>query len=311
MKTLLLIDGNSLLHRAYHAYPILTTSGGETVGAVYGFTTILLSTIERLKPTHVLVAWDVGKKTFRHEVYEEYKAGRKEMDVELFNQIDRTKQVVEKLNIPQIGIEGYEGDDIIGTVSRLAGDDRDGKVIIVTGDRDALQLVEGEKVVVYMPTNGFSAYGSRTAKDKGVLVYDEKAVSLKYGLEPKQMIDFKALMGDASDNIKGVKGIGQVTATKLIQKFGTLDELYSLIDESGVAPRIKKLLIEGKESSKLSKELVTINRKVPLKFSWEACRLSDYDRDEVVKLFEELEFKSLVMKLPKDKWEEDLESVFV
>lgn len=310
MKTLLLIDGNSLLHRAYHAYPVLTTSSEEMVGAVYGFSTILLSTIERLRPTHVLVAWDVGKRTFRHEVYEEYKAGRKEMDVELFNQIDRTKQVVEKLNIPQVGIEGYEGDDIIGTVSRLASDDEKSKVVIVTGDRDALQLVEEERIVVYMPTNGFSSFGSRMMKDRGVLIYGEEAVKIKYGLEPKQMIDLKALMGDASDNIKGVRGIGQVTATKLIKRFESLDNLYSLISESDESERVKHMLLDGEELAYLSKKLVTIDRQVPIEFSWEACRLSDYDREAVVKVFEELEFKSLIAKLPKDNWEEDLEEVF-
>lgn len=309
MKTLLLIDGNSLLHRAYHAYPVLMTSKEEMVGAVYGFTTILLSTIERLKPSHVLIAWDVSKKTFRHQVYEEYKAGRKEMDVELFNQIDRTKQVVESLNIPQVGIEGYEGDDVIGTISSLAKVDDNSKVIVVTGDRDALQLVEEDKVVVYIP-GSLVSFGSRVIKDRGMLIYNEKAVVAKYGLLPKQMIELKSLMGDASDNIKGVKGIGQVTATKLIKEYGSIDNLYALINESDINERVKRLLVEGKDFAFMSRELVTINKEVPVKFSWDSCRLADYDREKIVSLFEELEFKSLINKLPQDSWEEDLEEVF-
>jgi len=309
MKKILLIDGNSLLHRAYHAYPSLTTSTGELVGAIYGFTIMLLTTIEKIKPTHVSVAWDTGKKTFRHEIYKEYKAGRKEMDVELFDQIDRTKQVVEKLNMPQLGIDGYEGDDIIGTVSRLAKEDKESHVVILTGDRDALQLVEDEKVVVFMPSSG-GYRGVRSGKDRGTMLFDERAVEAKYGLKPKQLIDLKALMGDPSDNIKGVRGVGQVTAAKLIKIAGSIEKLYTLIDEIEMSDRMRMMVKNGEKEARLSRDLVTIDRYAPLTFSWDKCRLADYNRDEVVNLFNELEFKSLINRLPKDSWEEDVEKVF-
>lgn len=308
MKKLLLVDGNSLLHRAYHAYPDLTTSGGEKVGAVYGFTNLLLAAIERLNTNYVIVTWDVGKKTFRHEVFKEYKAGRPEMDEDLFCQIERTKEVVEALNIPQFGIAGYEADDIIGTISLLAAKDSDSQVVIMTGDRDALQLVEGERVIVYMPVTGSSRFNN--GKDRGVSIYDEEAVKAKYGLSPKQVIDLKGLMGDTSDNIAGVPGVGQVTATKLLQLSGSVEELYSKIDTIDISDRTRKLLIEGREAALMSKGLVTIDRQVPLEFSWEACHLADYDKNKVTELFERLEFKSLVNKLPKDKWETEVEEVF-
>lgn len=308
MKKLLLVDGNSLLHRAYHAYPDLSTSEGEKVGAVYGFTNLMLSAIEKLSPNHVIVAWDVSKITFRHEVYKEYKAGRPEMDEDLADQIERTKEVVGILNIPQFGINGFEADDIIGTISKLATTGPDTQVTIMTGDRDALQLVSGAKVIVYMPSLGTSRFNN--GKDRGVSIYDEEAVKAKYGLTPKQIIDLKGLMGDASDNIAGVPGIGQVTATKLLQQAGSVEEVYEKIETLDITQRVKQLLLDGREAAAMSKELVTINREVPLDFSWDACHLADYDKEKALKLFERLEFRSLVAKLPKDKWENDLEDVF-
>lgn len=315
MKKLLLVDGNSLLHRAYHAYPSLTTSKGEVVGAVYGFSLMLLTTIEKLQPTHLAVAWDVSRVTFRHKVYKEYKAGRPEMDEELLGQIERTKEAVGGLNIPQFGIKGYEADDVIGTLVKQVSQRGNfkGQVVIVTGDRDALQLVEGSRVVVYMPVSGFLGQGRGRAgaiKDRGIMIFDEEAVKTKYGLRPNQMIDLKGLMGDASDNIKGVAGVGQVTATRLLQQADSVEQIYALIDKIEASDRVKGLLLAGREAAKMSKQLVTINTKVPIKFSWKACCLADYDREKVVRLFEELEFKSLINKLPKDRWEEDLEEVF-
>lgn len=303
----LLVDGNSLLHRAYHGYPPLTTSQGELVGAVYGFSTMLLSTIEKVEPEYVAVAWDVSKETFRHKEYAEYKAGRKEMDEELFEQIDRTKQVVEALNIPQFGLAGYEADDLIGTLSLQASESQKNvQVVILTGDRDALQLVDDDKVVVFMPAGG----GSKYSKDRGVSLYDEVAVRAKYGLTPKQIIDLKGLMGDPSDNIKGVPGIGQVTGTKLLIEAGSVEKIYEKLQDLKTTERIKNLLKEGKESAFLSKKIATIDRKVPIQLDWKACQLADYDHKKVVALFKELEFKSLINKLPKDSWEEDLSEVF-
>ncbi len=311
MNKLLLVDGNSLLHRAYHAYPRLTTPAGEVVGAVYGYTVLLLTAIERVAPTHVAVAWDVGKVTFRHKDYAEYKAGRPETDQELVDQIERTKEVVGVLNIPQFGVDNYEADDVIGTLANQAVvTNKDCQVVILTGDRDALQLVVDKKIVVYMPASARSFGGVRPTSDRGTSLFDEEAVKVKYSLSPTQIIDLKGLMGDPSDNIKGVAGVGQVTATKLLIEAGSIEKIYENLETLNVSARVKELLRQGKNDAFLSRKIATINKEVPIKLSWHECRLSDYDREKVLTLFNELNFKSLINRLPKDNWEEDLESVF-
>ncbi len=303
MKKLVLIDGNALLYRAFHAYPPFTTPKGELVGAVYGFTTLLLSVIEKLSPTHVIVAWDVKGPTFRKKEFEDYKAHRAPMDETLVDQIGRTKEVVEALNIPQFGIDGYEADDIIGTLSKVAINDKeDEQIIIVTGDRDALQLVEGKKVVVYLPIQN---------KYSQSVVFDEEKVMETYGMSPKQIVDLKGLMGDASDNIPGVKGIGKVTATKLIKDFGSIEEIYKNIDSDKIAPRTKKLLEEDKEMAHKSRYLAEIFREVPMNFDWDKCLMSDYDKSKVVELFNELNFKSLVTRLPEMGSEKEIIDIFI
>lgn len=301
----MLIDGNALLHRAYHAYPPLSTPKGELINAVYGFTSMLLNVLDKLSPTHCAVAWDVKGPTFRKQEFAEYKANRGPMDEDLASQIDRTKEVVQSLNIPQFGIEGYEADDIIGTLARVATDeekDSDVQVVIVTGDRDSIQLIEEKKVVVYLPIQNHHSQS---------VVFDEDKVMEVYGIKPKQMIDLKSLMGDASDNIPGVKGIGKVTATKLVQKYGGMKDIYKTIDTLEVSSRIKSLLVAGKEIAEQSWHLAEIDRFVPLTMSWEECLLSDYDKEKVVKLFEELNFKSLISRLPEDSWEKELVDVFI
>lgn len=303
-KKLLLIDANSLLHRAYHAYPPLTTPLGEIVGAVYGFTMMLLGAIEKINPTHVIVAWDVGKRTFRHDKFSEYKAGRAKTDQELIDQIGRTKEVVETLNIPQFGIENFEADDLIGTLSEQGKKTAD-QVIILTGDRDSFQLVDKEKVVVHMPSGG-----GKFSKDRGMSIMDETAVKMKYGITPEQVVDWKGLVGDQSDNIPGIKGIGEVTAKKILDQQPTIDKIYDHLDEIEVSPRIKELLRSGRESAFMSREIATINREAPIKLDWDKCRLADYDQTKAKSLFEELQFKSVINRLPKDSWEEDLEEVF-
>ncbi len=302
MRKLILIDGNALLHRAYHAYPPLSTPKGELVNAVYGFSSMLLSVLEKLSPTHVAVAWDVHGPTFRKQEFDEYKANRGPMDVELADQIGRTKEVVEKLNIPQYGIEGYEADDIIGTLSKLASVEEDVQVVIVTGDRDSLQLIKGTKVVVFLPIQNHHAQS---------VVFDEEKVKEVYGLLPKQIIDLKSLMGDPSDNIPGVKGVGKVTATKLIQEFGSLHSIYENIEKAKITPRIKNLLLTDREMADKSYHLATIDQNVPLELSWNDCLLTNYNKPEVVTLFEDLNFKSLIAKLPKDLWEKEVQDVFI
>jgi DNA polymerase-1 len=302
MRKLILIDGNALLHRAYHAYPPLSTPKGELINAVYGFSSMLLSVIDKLSPTHVAVAWDVKGATFRKQEYEEYKANRGPMDEELATQIDRTKEVVEKLNIPQYGIEGYEADDIIGTLSKMASREEDTQVVIVTGDRDALQLIKDKNIVVFLPIQNHHAQS---------VVFDEDKVKEVYGLLPKQIIDLKSLMGDPSDNIPGVKGVGKVTATKLIQESGGLQEIYKNIDKLNISPRIKELLLADKEMADKSYHLAEIDRSVPLELNWDDCLLTNYDKKGISALFEELNFKSLLGKLPKDSWEKDVQEAFI
>ena len=302
MKKLVLIDGNALLHRAYHAYPPLTTPKGELVGAVYGFSILLLSVLEKLLPSHVAVAWDVKGATFRKQGFEEYKANRGPMDEELVTQIERTKEVVSALNIPQFGIEGYEADDLIGTIATQASNDNDVQVVIVTGDRDALQLIKGKEIVVYLPIQ------NKYAKS---MVFDESLVEETYGLEPRQIIDLKGLMGDSSDNIPGVKGVGKVTASALIKDFGSVEKVYENIEDKKIKDRVRKLLLEDKEMAFKSKELATIDKNVPLEFVWSDCLLSDYDKQKVEKLFEELDFKSLIKRLPVETWEKEVQDLFV
>lgn len=313
MSKLILIDGNALLHRAYHAYPPLTSPKGELVNAVYGFSAMLLSVLEKLSPTHVAVAWDLEGPTFRKLEYDDYKANRGPMDEDLATQIDRTKEVVEGLNIPQYGVEGFEADDIIGTISRLAFEKNqkikesktqndEVQVVIVTGDRDSLQLIKEKKVVVFLPIQNHHAQS---------VVFDEDKVKEVYGMDPKQIIDLKSLMGDASDNIPGVKGVGKVTATKLIQEFGSLTNIYKNIDNPSILPRVRTMLVADKEMAEKSYLLAEISTKVPLKLNWEDCLLTNYDKTKIVALFEELNFKSLVAKLPKDSWEKDVQDIFI
>ena len=290
MKKLVLIDGHAVFHRAYHALPPLTTSKGELVNAVFGFTSMLLRAISDIKPNYIVVAFDTAAPTFRHQEYTLYKAQRIAAPQELHEQLPRVKQVVETLNIPIFELAGYEADDIIGTLvaqsSNLKSQSEDLEVIIVTGDRDTLQLVS-PKVKVCAPGKSFS----------DVIYYDEKRVREKYGLDPSQLVDYKALAGDPSDNIPGVRGIGDVTATKLLQEFGNIEKLYHNLDKVK-NERIRKMLEADAESAVLSKKLATIDTKVPIKLNLKEGVLSDYNKTAVTALFEELEFKSLIPKLP-------------
>ena len=311
MKKLILIDSNALIHRAFHALPPLKNQAGIATNAVYGFSSTLLKMLKDLEPDYIVAAFDAPGATFRHEEYKEYKANREKPDDVLLSQIERTREVVQALNIPQFGKEGFEADDLIGTLATQAKTEDGFQIVIATGDRDALQLVDDKKVVVWMPPAP-GKYG----KDRGSQEYDEEAVAAKYGLVPKQIIELKALMGDSSDNIPGVRGVGPKTATKLLQIWRTVDELYRKVKNERekvvevMGERVTKLLEEGEEKAFLSKKLATIDCRVPITLDWSTCRLNDYDRKKVLKLFEELQFKSLIKRLPKDKWEEDIEEVF-
>lgn len=283
-KRLVLIDGHAILHRAYHAFPTtLKTRKGEIVNAVYGFARMLLTVIENLHPEYLVVAFDLPKPTFRHREYIGYQAQRPQMDAELEDQIERVHQVVRSLNIPIFEVEGYEADDVIGTLAKQA-DKRRVETIIVTGDRDIMQLVGG-KIKVYVPMKGFSE----------AQLFKSKEVKELLGVKPEQIVDYKALVGDSSDNYPGVPGIGPKTAVVLLSQFSDLDTIYRNCDK--LRPIVAQKLKAGKESAALSKKLAKIVTNAPVKLELKTCRVKNYDPQKAIKLFEELEFKSLINKL--------------
>jgi len=292
MKRLVLIDGHAILHRAYHAFPLtLKTRRGELVNAVYGFTRILLTVLEDLKPDFLAVAFDLPEPTFRHQEYVGYQIQRPEMDRELVGQIERVYQMVKTLNIPVFTSPRFEADDVIGTLAKQATL-KNVEVMIVTGDRDIMQLVN-KKVKVYAPKRGFAEPE----------IFDEKKVKIFLGITPKQIIDYKALVGDTSDNYPGVSGIGPKTTVELLNQYGDLKTIYKNLEK--IKPLLAQKLEDDKENAYLSQKLATIVTKVPLKLNLKACLVHDYDHQKAVKLFEELEFKSLINKLPGVKKEKE------
>ncbi len=287
MKRLVLVDGNALLHRAYHATPPLSTTSGELVNAVYGFTSMLLKAMEELHPDYICVAWDMRAPTFRHEAFEGYKANRKRADDALVAQYDRVHEVVGALNIPEFKLPGFEADDLVGTLAKQAAKkEKAMEIIVVTGDRDMMQLID-DRTKVFMP--------KKTIQDVGM--YGEMEFAARFGFAPINLVDYKGLAGDASDNIPGVPGVGEVTATKLIQQYRDLEGVYKHLDE--YPERLRKLLEEGKESAFQSRKLATLETDVPIKLDFPACRVHDFDREKVKKLFEELEFRSLLARVPE------------
>jgi len=291
---LVLFDGNALIHRAFHAIPPLTVSKtGEMVSAVYGFALMLLKVINELKPTHYAIAFDMKGPTFRHQMFDQYKAQRPPTPDELVNQLGRVRQLVEAFHIPIFELEGYEADDVLGTLSHQASQ-QDIDTIIVTGDADTMQLVSPRVRVLYpKPRRAFS----------DTTLYDEAAVSQKYGVKPEQIADFKGLVGDPSDNIPGVSGIGEKTAVKLLQQFGSIEQIYDHIDEV-TPPKLQALLRENEAIARQSKELATIVTQTPVSLNLDDCHISQYDRHQVTELFRELEFASLLPKLPQIETEE-------
>lgn len=290
MKKLVLIDGNALVHRAYHALPKLTTKKGELVNAVYGFISILLKVLNDLKPDYVAATFDLAGPTFRHEEFKDYKATRVRAPQELYDQLDRVKQVLVALNVPIYEQQGFEADDVIGTLAFQASEEKkeDVETIIVTGDLDTLQLVN-DKVKVYTLKKGIN----------DTILYDKKAVHDRYGLSPEQMPDFKGLKGDPSDNIPGVPGVGDKTATELLKEYNTIENLYENV---GLLPqKIGNKLEEYKEQAVFSKYLATIKTDVPVRLDLSKCELRDYNPEIVRRLFEELEFFSLLKRLPNNE----------
>lgn len=293
MKKLALIDGNAIIHRAYHSMPkTFTNKMGEPTNAVYGFTLALIRMIEDLKPTHLVCSFDLAGPTFRHEKFEKYKATRVKADQELYDQIPKVKKLVEVMGIKVIEKQGYEADDIIGTtVEKIhRGEIKDGdmQIYIVTGDKDAYQLLN-HNVYIYDL--------KRSASD--IRIVNKELVKKLYNLEPEDFIDLKALAGDSSDNIPGVPGIGDKTATGLLKEFGSLDQIYQQIHSAKIKPRVKDLLLKYKDQAYLSQELGTIHRNVPINFTLEDIQWGEYDKDALLKLFEELGFRSLINRFSR------------
>jgi DNA polymerase-1 len=289
-KTFVLIDSNAIMHRAYHALPPFTTKSGEAVSVPYGFAAVLLRVIKELRPDYIACAFDVAGGTFRDGIFDRYKATRKKPEQEFYDQIDKAKEVARAMNIPIYELAGYEADDVIGTIVTLVDEKKEGIVTyIVTGDMDALQLID-ERVRVYTLRKGIS----ETA------VYDADKVKERYGFSPQQVIDFKALRGDASDNIPGVRGIGEKTATAILQEFGSLDNLYARIergDAGTLKPKAVERLLADKEAAFMSRELATIRRDVALVFNLKDCRWGNYDKKELTEVFRRFEFFSLIGRL--------------
>ena len=284
-EVLLLIDGNALVHRAYHALPPLTVNRtGEMVNAVYGFANTLFKVMSDQKPTHWAIAFDYPAPTFRHEEYSEYKAHRPATPEELKGQITRVHELVDDLGMPSFAVKGYEADDILGTLSeqaREAGID----VAILTGDRDLLQLVR-PGVSVLLPGRTFSEARS----------YDGDAVEERFGVRPDQLPTYKALVGDTSDNIPGVPGVGEKTAVKLVKEYGDVESILAHASEA--PPRTRAALTSSQEQFAMSKRLATILLDAPVKLSLEDCVVGGYDPQRIQELFKELEFTRLMARVP-------------
>ncbi len=282
-KTLVIIDGNSIINRAFYALPEMNNKDGLKTNAIYGFTTMLFKIIDTYKPTHISVAFDRKAPTFRHKEFEEYKAGRKKMPDELKEQFEPLKELLDKFNINRLEIDGYEADDIIGTVSKKA-EENGFKVYIVTGDKDAIQLASNKTTTLI------------TRKGVGeVDEYDFNSVIEKYEMTPDQFIDLKGLMGDKSDNIPGVPGIGEKTGIKLIKEFSNIEGIIENIES--LKGSVKKKIEENKDLAIMSKRLATIIRDVPVDFELENLEYGDFNKNDVVEAFKYLGFTSLITKI--------------
>lgn len=287
MEKLVILDSNALIHRAYHALPQLKTSKGEVVNAVYGFASILLKAAKDLKPDYLAAVFDLAGPTWREKRYQEYKAKRVKADQELYDQIPLIKKMLNLFKVPIYQKKGYEADDLIGSiVAQFDQDKSEIEKIIITGDLDILQLIN-QQTKVYLLKTGISQ----------AVVYGRQMVEQKYGFTPGQVVDFKALRGDPSDNIPGVPGIGEKTALGLLKQFGNLKNLYQKIGLADLNPKLKARLLEYKEQAFLSYDLAKIKTDLKLGFKLRQAKWGSYDEKELAGFFEKLEFDSLIKRL--------------
>lgn len=288
-KRLIVIDSNSIIHRAFHALPALTTKKGDLVNAVYGFLLVFFRAIKDFKPDFVAAAFDFPGPTFRHQKYKEYKAKRPPAPEQLYQQIPKIKEILKSFNVQIFEKEGFEADDIIGTISKQAPKKQpwpEIETIILSGDKDILQLVD-KNTKVYNLRKGV----------KDIVLYDENKVSENYqGLTPEQLLDFRALKGDPSDNIPGVPGIGEKTALELIKKYGSLENIYNNI--TLISGKTREKLFQGKENAFLSRELAQIHKNAAIEFNLQSCRWGDYNKEKAADILKSFEFYSLINKLP-------------
>jgi len=294
-KRLVVIDSNSIIHRAFHALPPLTNKKGNLVGAIYGFLLVFLKVIRELQPDFVAATFDCPGPTFRHKKFKEYKATRPPTPPELYEQIPQIKEILKVFGVPVFEKEGFEADDIVGTISRLAPKKQiapEIETIILSGDLDILQLIDA-KTKVYSLRRGV----------KDTVLYDERQVKARYqGLEPEQLVDFRGLRGDPSDNIPGVTGIGEKTAINLLKDFGSLENLYKELEEKSekakkTKPQIRELLAQQKEQAFLSKALAEIKKNVPINFQIRNCNWGKYEKKKILEILNNYGFKSLIKRL--------------
>jgi DNA polymerase-1 len=291
-KKLILIDGNALVHRAFHALPPLTSPAGVIVNAVFGFNSILIRIIKEIQPDYIAAAFDLAGGTVRHSEFAEYKAHRQKAPQELYDQITLVKEVLSKFGVPIYEKPGYEADDLIGTMATKAKQESNLQTIIATGDLDTLQLVDDDKVVVFTLKKGVN----------DTITYDEDSVMERFGLKPTQMNDYKGLKGDPSDNIPGVTGIGEKTASSLVQEYGSIENLYTEIENPEtthkISPKLKEKLLNGKDMAMLSKQLSIIYTDLDIDFSLAKAEWRTHmQRNEIEKAFREYGFTSLIKRL--------------
>jgi DNA polymerase-1 len=279
MKKFFIIDGNAYIHRAYHALPLLSTSNNQQVNAVYGFIRLLLKIKSNFEPDYITVCFDYPSKNFRHKIFKEYKANRKPLDEALISQMPLAREAVEALNIYKVEVQGYEADDLIATIAKH-NKGNSVQTVVVTGDKDILQLTEDESVLVW--------------DDSKDIMYDSAKVEEKYGVKPKQLLDIFAMTGDASDNVPGIKGIGEKTALKLLKEYGILENILQNADS--IKSNVGKLLQQGKDDAELSKKLIELDDNVHLDYKLNNFKSKDLDIKKAVSFFEKYEFKSLADK---------------
>lgn len=294
-KTLVLLDSHAIIHRAYHALPDFLSSKGEPTGALYGLSNMLMKIITDLKPDYIVACYDLPGKTFRHESYDAYKAGRAKADDALITQLKSSRRIFEGFNIPIYDMPGFEADDILGTIVEELKGDKNIKIIIASGDMDTMQLVDDKKVQVYTLKKGLN----------DTILYDEEKVLERFGFKPEFLPDYKGLRGDPSDNIIGIKGIGEKTATILITKFGTIEDIYKKLKKSpesfegiGIGKKALELIKENEEEALFSKTLATIRRDAPINFKLpEKTFWDNVELQKIESVFAEFEFRSLISKL--------------